>query len=77
MTGTVLVQKANADICLPGDIDYDANDCTANGGTPGIPSGFGGGPGGGNSVPIDGGLSIMLAVGGALSARKALKNKKK
>jgi len=68
-----------ADICITTDPDFDAADCAANGGTPGTPSGIGGGPGGGGpaSVPIDGGLSVMLAVGGALSARRAFSKKNK
>jgi hypothetical protein len=71
-----------ADICVPSDPDFDAADCAANGGTPGTPIGIGGGPGGGggaasNGVPIDGGLSVMLAVGGALGARRAFSKKKK
>jgi hypothetical protein len=68
-----------ADICITTDPDFDAADCTANGGTPGTPSGIGGGPGGGGpaSVPVDGGLSIMLAVGGALGARRAFSKKNK
>ena len=69
-----------ADICIPGDPDFDAADCAANGGTPGTPIGVGGGPGGGtasSAVPIDGGLSIMLAVGGALGARRAFSKRKK
>jgi hypothetical protein len=70
------VQNANADICVPSDPDYDLADCTANGGVSGTPIGIGGGPGGSGGVPIDGGLSIMLAVGGALGARKALRKKK-
>ncbi len=67
---------AFADICVPADPDFDAADCVANGGVVGTPIGIGGGPGGGGSVPIDGGLSIMLAVGGALGARKAFGRKK-
>ncbi len=70
------IPQAKADICIPGDPDFDAADCVANGGTVGIAIGIGGGPGGGGTVPIDGGLSIMLAVGGALGARKALAKKK-
>lgn len=68
-----------ADICISTDPDFDAADCAANGGTPGTPLGIGGGPGGGGaaSVPIDGGLSIMLAVGGALGARRAFSKRKK
>ena len=73
----VIIQKANADICVPGDPDFDAADCVAAGGTVGVAIGIGGGPGGGGNVPIDGGLSIMIAIGGALGARKALKAKKK
>lgn len=69
-------QQAKADICVPSDPDYDLADCLANGGTSGTPIGIGGGPGGAGNVPIDGGLSIMLAVGGALGARKALRKKK-
>ena len=72
----VMIQTASADLCIPGDPDYDASDCLAQGGTIGSPFGSGG-PGGANDVPIDGGLSIMLAVGGAISARKAFKNRKK
>jgi hypothetical protein len=73
------VSSSRADICVPGDPDYDEADCLANGGTIGTPFGAGGGPGGGtqsNQVPIDGGLSIMLAVGGALGARRAFSKKK-
>ncbi len=74
------VSSSRADICVPGDPDFDAADCAANGGTPGTPIGIGGGPGGGgpasNGVPIDGGLSVMLAVGGALGARRAFQKKK-
>ncbi len=66
-----------ADICLPGDPDFDAGDCAANGGTVGVASGIGGGPSTASGVPIDGGLSIMLAVGGALGARRALSKRKK
>jgi len=69
-----------ADICVTTDPDFDAADCAANGGTPGTPVGIGAGPGGGSptsSVPIDGGLSIMLAVGGALGARRAFSKKNK
>lgn len=71
-----------ADICISTDPDFDAADCVANGGTVGSAgsSGIsGGGPGGGGpaSVPIDGGLSIMLAVGGALGARRAFSKKNK
>jgi hypothetical protein len=73
---SALATQVRADICVPGDPDYDAADCLANGGTIGTPIGIGGGPGGGGAVPIDGGLSIMLAVGGALGARKAFKKKK-
>jgi len=69
------IATAKADICIPSDPDFDAADCAANGGTVGTAIGIGGGPGGGGSVPIDGGLSIMLAVGGALGARKAFKKK--
>jgi hypothetical protein len=69
------VATAKADICVPTDPDFDAADCAANGGTVGTPIGIGGGPGGGGNVPIDGGLSIMLAIGGALGARKAFKKK--
>ena len=69
------VATAKADICVPTDPDYDLADCLANGGTDGVPVGIGGGPGGGGNVPIDGGLSIMLAIGGALGARKAFKKK--
>jgi hypothetical protein len=69
------VATAKADICIPTDPDFDAADCGANGGTVGTPIGIGGGPGGGGNVPIDGGLSIMLAIGGALGARKAFKKK--
>lgn len=68
-----------ADICIPTDPDFDAADCAANGGTQGTPIGIGGGPGGGSpssSVPIDGGLSVMLAVGGALGARRAFSKRK-
>ena len=69
-----------ADICISTDPDFDAADCVANGGTVGSPSGIGGGPGGGTAssgVPIDGGLSVMLAVGGALGARRAFSKRKK
>jgi hypothetical protein len=72
-----VVLTTSADICVPTDPDYDAADCTTQGGTIGTPIGTPGGPGGANDVPIDGGLSIMLAVGGAISARKAFKNRKK
>jgi len=75
------VSSSRADVCIPGDPDFDAADCVAQGGTVGNPSGIGGGPGGGgpasNGVPIDGGLSVMLAVGGALGARKAFSKKRK
>ena len=73
------VSSSRADICVPSDPDYDEADCIANGGTPGTPFGTGGGPGGGtasNGVPIDGGLSVMLAIGGALGARRAFSKKK-
>jgi hypothetical protein len=70
------IGAAKADICVPGDPDFDAADCTANGGTIGTPIGIGGGPGGGGTVPVDGGLTVMLAIGGALGARKAFRNKK-
>ena len=77
---SMMALSSNADICIPGDLDFDAADCAANGGSVGTPSGIGGGPGGGgptsNGVPIDGGLSVMLVVGGALSARRAFKKKK-
>jgi hypothetical protein len=73
---TALATQVRADICVPGDLDFDATDCVANGGTIGTPIGIGGGPGGGGAVPIDGGLSVMLALGGALGARKVLKKKK-
>jgi hypothetical protein len=69
-----------ADICIPTDADYDEADCIAQGFTPGTASGIGAGPGGGTAssgVPIDGGLSIMLAVGGALGARRAFSKRKK
>ena len=68
--------NAFADICMPGDPDFDAADCAANGGTIGVPINIGGGPGGGGTAPIDGGLSIMLAVGGALGARRVFGKKK-
>lgn len=74
------VSSSRADICVPGDPDFDPADCAANGGTVGTPLGTGGGPGGGtassNGVPIDGGLSVMLAIGGALGARRAFSKKK-
>ncbi len=73
----LMVHTAKADICVPADPDFDAGDCVAQGGIIGTPIGTPGGPGGANDVPIDGGLSIMLAVGGAISARKAFKNRKK
>jgi hypothetical protein len=80
-TFSMMALTSYADICVPGDPDFDAADCAANGGTPGTPIGIGGGPGGGgpasNGVPIDGGLSVMLAVGGALGARRAFSKKKK
>lgn len=76
LTAPFAIQQSKADICVPSDPDFDAGDCAANGGTVGNPIGIGGGPGGSGGVPIDGGLSIMLAVGGALGARKALKKKK-
>jgi hypothetical protein len=76
VTAPIAVQQAKADICVPSDPDFDAADCAANGGVVGTPIGIGGGPGGAGGVPIDGGLSIMLAVGGALGARKALRKKK-
>jgi len=72
-----------ADICVASDPDYDEADCIANGGTLGVAGSSGvsgGGPGGGtpsSAVPIDGGLSIMLAVGGALGARRAFSKRKK
>lgn len=76
----VLVQTANADVCLPADVDFDAADCAAVGGTIGTPSGAGGGPGGPTGpvgVPIDGGLSIMLASGAALGIRRFVAKRKK
>lgn len=80
-TFSMMALSSHADICVPGDPDFDAADCAANGGTPGTPIGIGGGPGGGgpasNGVPIDGGLSVMLAIGGALGARRAFSKKKK
>ena len=69
--------QVHADICVPGDPDFDAADCVAQGGSVGTPIGVGGGPGGGGAVPIDGGISLMLAVGGALGARKAFRKNKK
>jgi len=76
LTGSpVLIQNAQADVCIPADPDFDAGDCASVGGTVGVPSGTGAGPGGAGDVPIDGGLSIMLAIGGAISARKAFKKK--
>jgi len=71
------VATAKADICVPTDPDFDAADCVAQGGSVGTPIGVGGGPGGGGAVPIDGGISLMLAVGGALGARKAFRKNKK
>ena len=76
------VSSSRADICVPADPDFDAADCLANGGTVGNAGSSGttgGGPGGGttsNGVPIDGGLSVMLAIGGALGARRAFSKKK-
>ncbi len=75
------VSSSRADVCVPGDPDFDAADCVANGGTVGVAGSGpgGGGPGGGtasNGVPIDGGLSVMLAIGGALGARRAFSKKK-
>lgn len=70
-----MISKAFADICVPTDPDFDAADCAANGGTIGTPIGIGGGPGGGGTVPIDGGLSLMLAAGGAAGLHKAWKNR--
>jgi hypothetical protein len=75
------VSSSRADVCVPSDPDFDSADCLANGGTvgsAGSSTASGGGPGGGttNQVPIDGGLSIMLAIGGALGARRAFSKKK-
>lgn len=72
----VFVSQSKADICVPSDPDFDATDCANAGGVVGTPIGIGGGPGGGGTVPIDGGLSLMLAAGGAFGARKAWKNRK-
>jgi len=74
---------AYADVCISTDPDFDATDCAAAGGTVGVPSGVsGGGPGspGGpapSSVPIDGGLSILLASGAAMGARRVWQKRKK
>jgi hypothetical protein len=72
----IFTQSAFADICVPTDPDFDAVDCAANGGVVGTPIGIGGGPGGGGNVPIDGGLSLMLAASGAAGAHKIWKNRK-
>jgi hypothetical protein len=75
-----LVQTAKADVCIPADADFDAGDCAAVGGSVGTPSGAGGGPGGPTGpvgVPIDGGLSIMLAGGAALGIRRFVAKRKK
>ena len=74
--------SAFADICIPGDPDFDAADCSANGGTVGVAGsgGAGGGPGGPpapGDVPIDGGLSLLLASGAALGARRVFLARKK
>ncbi len=79
---TLTFSAAHADICIPTDPDFDAADCAAAGGTVGTPIGQAGGPGspGGPSpanVPIDGGLSILLAAGGAMGARRVWQNKRK
>jgi hypothetical protein len=68
------VNVANADVCNPGDIDYDPVDCANLGGGPG---GGPGGPGGPSGVPIDGGLSILLASGAAMGVRRVMQNRKK
>ena len=60
------VNRVYADICVAADPDFDAGDCVANGGTVGIPIGIGGGPGGAGGAPIDGGLSVILGLGGLL-----------
>jgi hypothetical protein len=66
--------SANADVCNPADIDYDPIQCAATGGGAG---GGPGGPGGPSGVPIDGGLSILLASGAAMGARRFMQARKK
>ena len=75
----LVANTAKADVCVPADPDFDATDCVALGGTVGTPIGSGGGPGGPTGpagVPIDGGLSVLLAIGGAAGARRFMAKKK-
>lgn len=75
------MSSARADVCVPSDPDFDPADCAAAGGTVGTPVGTGGGPGspggpGPAGVPIDGGLSLLLAAGGAMGARRVWQKRK-
>ena len=76
---TSIGNSAKADICVPADPDFDSADCLAAGGTIGTPIGIGagpGGPGGAGQVPIDGGLTALLAMGGIAGARRFMAKRK-
>lgn len=68
---------AFADPCVPGDADFDAEDCAGLGGNVGTPVGQSGNPGGASGVPIDGGASLLIASGVAFGIRKMRKNNAK
>jgi len=59
---------AFADPCVPGDADFDAEDCAGLGGTEGTPVGQSGNPGG---------ASLLIASGVAFGIRKMRKNNAK
>jgi hypothetical protein len=78
------VNSALAGVCDSNDPLADAVDCAALGGTfgPGSPTpggGSGGGPGGVGGpagIPIDGGISALIAIGGGLGLRRFAAKKK-
>ena len=63
--------NAMADVCTPGDSDYNCEDCEA---ATGIPGNCGGG---GAPVPIDGGASLLAAACGAYGLKKLRDMRKK
>ena len=76
------INAAYADVCVSTDGDFDPVECAANGGTVGTPVGVSGagpgGPGGPapSSVPIDGGLTMLLASGAAMGVRRVWQKRK-
>jgi hypothetical protein len=65
---------SKADICIPGDSDFDAVSCVELGGQVGQSSNNGAGPSNPLGVPVDGGASLLILSGIGFGV-KSLRNK--